>query len=70
MLDRFNKKQILPLVNHDGSYVNPLPLWRENAPRFPLLSELAHVYLAIPATSAPSDEFGVGHQEYLCANVP
>ena len=54
-LDRFDKIQILPLVNRDGSYVNPLPWWRENALRFPLLSELAHVYLAIPATSAPSE---------------
>ena len=54
-LDRFDKIQILPLVNRDGSYVNPLPWWRENASRFPLLSELAHVYLAIPATSAPSE---------------
>ena len=54
-LDRFDKIQILPLVNPDGSYVNPLPWWRENTSRFPLLSELAHVYLAIPATSAPSE---------------
>ena len=54
-LDRFDKIQILPLVNCDGSYVNSLPWWRENASRFPLLSELAHVYLAIPATSAPSE---------------
>jgi len=54
-LDRFDKIQILPLVNRDGSYVNPLHWWTENASRFPLLSELAHVYLAIPATSAPSE---------------
>lgn len=54
-LDRFDKIQTLPLLNRDGSYVNPLPWWRENASRFPLLSELAHVYLAIPATSAPSE---------------
>ena len=25
-LDRFDKIQILPLVNRDGSYVNPLPV--------------------------------------------
>jgi hypothetical protein len=52
---RFDRIQTLPLVHPDGSYVNPLPWWRENSARFPLLSELAHVYLAIPATSAPSE---------------
>ena len=34
-LDRFDKIQIVPLVNRDGSYVNPLPWWRDNASRFP-----------------------------------
>ena len=30
-LHRFDKIQTLPLLNRDGSYVNPLPWWRENA---------------------------------------
>lgn len=54
-LARYDNAPSLPLVNGDGLYTNPLSWWRDNSPRFPLLTELAHVYLAIPATSAPSE---------------
>lgn len=53
-LDKFERVS-LSLTNPDGSYVNPLPWWKENSHRFPLLAKLAQVYLAIPATSAPSE---------------
>ena len=55
-LARFDKIQTLPLANRDGLYVKPLPWWRENSSWFSLLSQLAHVYLAIPATSAPLEQ--------------
>ena len=42
-LARFYKIQTLPHANCDGSYVDPLPWWRENSSQFPLLSQLAHV---------------------------
>ena len=54
-LAKFDKVPALPLYNPDGSHVNPLDWWKKNAGRFELLAPLAVVYLAIPATSAPSE---------------
>ena len=34
---------------------NPLDWWRLNATKYPRLSELAKIYLTIPATSIPSE---------------
>ena len=34
---------------------NPLLWWMQNQFRFPLLSRMAKLYLAIPATSVPSE---------------
>ena len=42
----------LPKVHPDDC---PLSLWRINKTRFPILSKLARKYLAIPATSTPSE---------------
>jgi hypothetical protein len=54
-LARFDQVKALPLYNHDGSYVSPLDWWKKHAASFELLASLAYVYLAIPATSAPSE---------------
>ena len=35
--------------------INPLEFWRENERRYPKLSKMARKYLAVPATSAPSE---------------
>ena len=34
---------------------SPLALWKDNASRFPYLSQVAHSILNIPATSTPSE---------------
>uniref|UniRef100_A0A3Q2YJJ4 Zinc finger BED domain-containing protein 4-like n=2 Tax=Hippocampus comes TaxID=109280 RepID=A0A3Q2YJJ4_HIPCM len=41
---------------------NPLPWWRSNALRYPTLAKLAKSFLAIPATSTPSERlFSAGN---------
>lgn len=42
----------LPKIHHDEC---PLMWWKTNKTRFPVLSKLAKKYLAVPATSTPSE---------------
>lgn len=41
--------------NEVNVFNNPLPWWKENSYRFPLVAALARQMLAIPATSAQSE---------------
>ncbi|KAL3761407.1 hypothetical protein ACHAWU_007366 [Discostella pseudostelligera] len=45
----------IPLNDADGDFLNPLDWWRDNSTKYPNLALLALEYLAIPATSAPSE---------------
>ena len=42
-------------VSEPSSTVDPLTWWRERAPTYPIISHLAKKYLAIPASSVPSE---------------
>ena len=44
-----------PLRADDGSFNDPLVWWKANAVRFAPVAKLARKFLAIPATSAPSE---------------
>eukprot|EP00956_Cyclotella_meneghiniana_P041903 scaffold244197_cov36-Cyclotella_meneghiniana.AAC.1 len=44
-----------PLHTEDDQLNDPLKWWKENAARFPYVANAARRYLAIPATSAPSE---------------
>ena len=55
-LKLYRKQEILPLkVKGGDGYSNPLLWWKNRAETFPRLSKLARYYLAIQATSAPSE---------------
>ena len=45
----------LPTVNKEGKHNNPLKRWKKNQCLFPTLAKLAKCYLAVQATSAPSE---------------
>jgi hypothetical protein len=50
-------------LNEEGIALTDCPLewWKKKATAYPVLSEMARVYLAVPATSAPSERvFSVG----------
>jgi hypothetical protein len=49
------KNVLIALHNIDGSFNDALAWWKRNDSKYPLLAPLAHEYLAIPATSAPSE---------------
>ena len=51
----YRREPHLPTKKPDGSFTDPLEWWRLKQSQFPLLSKLAVKYLAIPATSAPSE---------------
>ena len=56
-LELYLKTPGMSLRNPDGSFTDPLVWWEgvEKAGKFPILCQLAEVFLAIPATSAPSE---------------
>jgi hypothetical protein len=47
-------KGACPMYDADDSFNNPLKWWTENCAKYPYVANIAHKYLAIPATSAPS----------------
>lgn len=57
----YEKEPMLPLVNREKEYNNPLDWWRKNQYKFPLLAILAEDYLSIQATSAASYCRGCGN---------
>lgn len=46
---------VCPLEDDDGEFNDPLEWWKNNMVRYELVAHLARLYLAIPATSAPSE---------------
>ncbi len=56
-LDRYQADHIPSLgIEATRLYHNPQGWWRENGSRFPRLAILARQYLAMPATSVPSEQ--------------
>ena len=52
----YQQEPSIRLYKEDGSSLNcPFSWWKVNKLKFPLLSELVHWLLSIPATSAPSE---------------
>lgn len=45
----------MDITEKDGSYTNPLEWWKKHEGDYPILSRMAKAFLAIPATSAPSE---------------
>jgi len=54
-LDLYLKAPRLPLIGSDGRLSDPLSWWHDRCNYFPRVWNLAQIYLAIPATSAPSE---------------
>lgn len=55
-LKRYKMAQGVEPLNRATKKLNdPLPWWKKNAPIFPTLAKLARKYLAVQATSAPSE---------------
>ena len=54
--NRFKQNSVsIPLYTTDGSLGDPLEWWKKNQLKYPYLARLASLYLAVPATSAPSE---------------
>ena len=45
----------LDITDKDDNYINPLEWWKTHEGDYPILSRMAKAFLAIPATSAPSE---------------
>ena len=54
-LERYLNAMNLPLEDSEGEENDPLLWWKKNEEVFPILAKLARIYLAIPATSAPTE---------------
>ena len=51
----YEREPKLELAQRNGKLNDPLEWWKENQHKFPLLAKLARSYLAVQATSAPSE---------------
>jgi hypothetical protein len=49
-------KGACPMCDADDASNNPLKWWKENCAKYPYVAKIACKYLAIPATSAPSEQ--------------
>jgi hypothetical protein len=49
------KSGACPMYNAESEFNNPLGWWKQNCVRYPCAANLARKFLAIPATSAPSE---------------
>jgi hypothetical protein len=49
-------KGACPMYDADDAFNNPLKWWKENCAKYPYVANIACKYLAIPATSAPSEQ--------------
>lgn len=71
-LSEFEMYKHLPQINDDEQC--PLHWWSQNAATYPILSQLARQYLAIPATSIPCEQLFSNGREMLnkkrCALLP
>jgi hypothetical protein len=43
------------MYDADDAFNNSLKWWKKNCAKYPYVSNIAHKYLAIPATSAPPE---------------
>jgi hypothetical protein len=48
-------KQACPLFDADDAFNDPLKWWKESCTKYPYVANIARKYLAIHATSAPSE---------------
>ena len=55
-IDHTDEIKVYLSLNLSDENTNPLEWWRVNQSQFPNLSRMAKDYLAIPATSVPSEE--------------
>ena len=56
----------IDLHKADGTFNDPLMWWKKNESSFTLLARLARMFLAIPATSAPSERIWSRVSRILC----
>ena len=54
--NRFRQNSVsIPLYTAASSFGDPLEWWKKDQSKYPYLARLACLYLAVPATSAPSE---------------